>query len=54
MTSNSCSRILKNHFGSGQAHYENEYRLQTKNKTYKWILGRGKIVERAPMALPCA
>jgi PAS domain S-box-containing protein len=43
---------LDNHFGSGLAHYENEYRLQTKNKTYKWILGRGKIVERAPDGTP--
>jgi PAS domain S-box-containing protein len=43
---------LDNHFGSSLAHYENEYRLQTKNKTYKWILGRGKIVERAPDGTP--
>ena len=43
---------LKNHFGSGQEQYENTYRLQTKNKSYKWILGRGKIVERAADGTP--
>jgi PAS domain S-box-containing protein len=45
-------QVLKNHFGSGQGQFENEYRLQTKNKTYKWFLARGTIVERAPDGTP--
>lgn len=32
--------------------YESEYRLRAKSGEWKWILDRGKVVERDPMAKP--
>lgn len=46
------ARDLHSHFHSPKPTYENTYRLQAKDGTYKWIMGRGKIVERAPDGTP--
>lgn len=46
------ARDIQTHFHSGQPTYENSYRLRAKDDTYKWIQGRGKIVEYAPDGSP--
>lgn len=46
------TRDLQTHFNSSQPVYENCYRLQAKDGTYRWIQGRGKIVSRAPDGTP--
>ncbi|HUQ97457.1 MAG TPA: PAS domain-containing protein [Chitinophagaceae bacterium] len=40
------TRDLATHYTSDQPTYENSYRLLAKDGTYRYILGRGKIVER--------
>jgi PAS domain S-box-containing protein len=40
------------HFHSVQPTYENTYRLRAKDNSYRWIEGRGNIIEYAPDGRP--
>ncbi len=37
---------LNSHFAGETPFYEAEHRLRTKNGTWRWILGQGKVIER--------
>jgi PAS domain S-box-containing protein len=39
-------QILNNHLSGNNEYYEAEFRMKTKSNRYKWILSRGKVVER--------
>ncbi len=41
-----CYEDLEKHFRGETSEYRNEHRLLCKDGTYKWILDRGKVVER--------
>lgn len=41
-----CLKDLDDFVSSGAIYYENVHRLRTKDGLYKWILDRGKIVQR--------
>ncbi len=43
---------LERHFRGETAVYSNEHRLRCKDGTYKWILDRGKVLERTPEGKP--
>ncbi len=43
---------LKKHFNGDTPLYQNEHRLLCKDGSYKWILDRGKIVERKEDGTP--
>ncbi len=42
--------IFAEHMEGKTENYANEYRMRCKNGTYKWILDRGKIIERNPIS----
>jgi diguanylate cyclase (GGDEF)-like protein/PAS domain S-box-containing protein len=37
---------------SGEDHYESEYRLRTREGSWRWVLSRGKVVERDAAGAP--
>ncbi|MFN7099104.1 MAG: sensor histidine kinase [Flavobacterium sp.] len=37
---------IQEHFKGHTPHYENQHRVRTNQGTYKWILDRGKVIER--------
>lgn len=39
-------KLLEKHVNEASDYYEGEHRLLHKDGTYRWILGRGKVVER--------
>lgn len=41
-----CKQNILKHFSGETEHYQNEHRALCKDGTYKWILDRGKILER--------
>jgi PAS domain S-box-containing protein len=45
-------RAIDEHVAGNTEAYEAEYRCRTKQGGYKWILGRGKVVERRPDGSP--
>ena len=45
-------RALKNHLDSPFEHFEAEYRLKAKTGEWRWILDRGKVVEKDPDGKP--
>lgn len=45
-------RDLQTHYESDEPTYENSYRLRAKDGNYRWVMGRGKIVARAPDGTP--
>ena len=47
-----AQEALGAHLQGNVPHYESEHRLRTKSGTYKWILDRGKIVERDAQGRP--
>lgn len=46
------TRALKAHINDEIAHYEEEYRLKTKEGGFRWILDRGKVMERNALGQP--
>ncbi len=47
-----CRENLERHFAGETAVYQMEHRLRCKNGTYKWILSRGKIIQRVDDGRP--
>jgi PAS domain S-box-containing protein len=47
-----CYADLKRHLSGETPFYENEHRVLCKDGTYKWILDRGKIIERTEDGKP--
>ncbi|MBN1322568.1 MAG: PAS domain S-box protein [Methanotrichaceae archaeon] len=45
-------RRIEEHIQRGDCGYEEEFRLMTKDGGYRWILGRGKVIERDAHGLP--
>ena len=45
-------RAIDEHVSGNTSAYEAEYRCRTKQGGWKWILGRGKVVERKPDGSP--
>lgn len=43
---NTITPAIKNHIEGLTDYYESEHRLMCKDGTYKWVLDRGKVVER--------
>jgi PAS domain S-box-containing protein len=46
------AKLLEDYFNGNLPHYEGEHRKRTKSGTWKWILTRGKITERAADGTP--
>ncbi|MCP4680365.1 MAG: response regulator [Deltaproteobacteria bacterium] len=44
--------VLSDHFLGKTAFYESEHRVRAKSGNWKWVLDRGRIVERAPDGTP--
>ena len=47
-----CFKDLEEHLNGNTSMYENAHRMRTKGGDYKWILDRGKVVERAEDGAP--
>ncbi|HEY3384167.1 MAG TPA: PAS domain-containing protein [Vicinamibacterales bacterium] len=47
-----CIEDFQRHLRGETAIYQNEHRLQCRDGSYKWILDRGKVVERQPDGTP--
>lgn len=45
-------RIIQEYLSGKRPHYEAEFRMRTKSGEYRWILSRGKIVQRDPKGKP--
>ena len=41
-------KIMEEYINGKMPFYQNEYRMLCKDGTYKWILDRGKVIERTP------
>ncbi len=44
--------VLRDHFAGKTAFYESEHRVRAKSGNWKWVLDRGRIVERADDGTP--
>ncbi|MDQ8204185.1 PAS domain-containing protein [Pelagicoccus sp. SDUM812003] len=47
-----CERDLKRHFRGEDPTYENVHRMRCKDGSYKWVLDRGKVIERDAKGQP--
>ncbi len=47
-----CYEALDAHFRGDTSHYESEHRLRCKDGSYKWIMVRGRMIERTPKGKP--
>lgn len=48
----SVKLALENHLAGSTAFYESEHRLGTRTSNWKWVLSRGKVVERSANGTP--
>ncbi len=47
-----CLNDLQRHLAGITPHYENEYRMQCRDGSWKWFLDRGKVISRSPSNQP--